>query len=190
MNIAFHGGQQHLAPRRSAASRLFRFHVWNELRDRFLHHTRALHDLRQEHFSGAEEIADNVHAIHQRTFNDCQRPLVFLSCLFNIVLDVIHDALDQRVLQPLFDGLLTPRVLFGFGFAVLMYGVRECQETFGRVGPAIQQDIFDEFEQVFRNGFIDRELSGIDDRHVESRADGVIQKCGMHGIADSLVPPK
>ena len=38
--------------------------------DRLLHHARALHDLRQEHLAGAEQVADDVHAVHQRAFDD------------------------------------------------------------------------------------------------------------------------
>jgi hypothetical protein len=38
------------------------------MRDRLLHHPRRLHHLRQEHLAGAEEVADDVHAVHQRNF--------------------------------------------------------------------------------------------------------------------------
>jgi hypothetical protein len=33
---------------------------------RLLHDARRLHHLRQEHLAGAEEVADDVHAVHQR----------------------------------------------------------------------------------------------------------------------------
>ena len=37
--------------------------------------TRADFDhLRQEHLAGTKEVADDVHAIHQRAFDDLQRP--------------------------------------------------------------------------------------------------------------------
>ena len=42
-----------------AARSLLRLHVRLEVRDGALHHARALHDLRQEHFPGAEEVADD-----------------------------------------------------------------------------------------------------------------------------------
>ncbi len=45
-----------------------------EVRDRLLHHARALHDLRQEHLARAEEVADDVHPVHQRAFDHLDRP--------------------------------------------------------------------------------------------------------------------
>ena len=38
-----------------------------------LHHAGALHDLRQEHAAGAEQVADHVHAGHERPLDDVQR---------------------------------------------------------------------------------------------------------------------
>jgi hypothetical protein len=32
----------------------------------FLHHAGGFHHLRQEHLAGAEQVADDVHAVHQR----------------------------------------------------------------------------------------------------------------------------
>ncbi len=46
------------------------FEVGLQVRDRLLHHARALHDLREEHPSGAEQIAHHVHPVHQRPFDD------------------------------------------------------------------------------------------------------------------------
>jgi hypothetical protein len=45
----------------------------NQVRDRLLHHARRLDHLRQEHLAGAEEVADDVHAVHQRPFDHRQR---------------------------------------------------------------------------------------------------------------------
>jgi hypothetical protein len=38
-----------------------------------LHHARALHHLGQEHLALAEQVAHDVHAGHQRAFDDVQR---------------------------------------------------------------------------------------------------------------------
>jgi hypothetical protein len=43
--------------------------------DRLLHHARALDHLRQEHLARAEQVADDVHAVHQRPFDDVERAL-------------------------------------------------------------------------------------------------------------------
>jgi hypothetical protein len=45
----------------------------DEVGDGLLHHPRRLHDLREEHLAGAEEVADDVHAVHQRAFDDLDR---------------------------------------------------------------------------------------------------------------------
>ena len=58
-----------------AARGLFRFHVGQEDRDRLLHHARRLHDLRQEHLARAEQVADHVHARHQRALDHVERAL-------------------------------------------------------------------------------------------------------------------
>ncbi len=39
-----------------------------------LHDAGALDHLRQEHLAGAEQVADDVHAVHQRTLDDLDRP--------------------------------------------------------------------------------------------------------------------
>ena len=59
-----------------ARRRLLRLDERHEVPDRLLHHARGLHDLRQEHLAGAEEIADDVHARHQRTFDHLDRARV------------------------------------------------------------------------------------------------------------------
>ena len=37
----------------------------DQVGDRLLHHAGGLHDLGQEHLAGAEQVADDVHAVHQ-----------------------------------------------------------------------------------------------------------------------------
>jgi hypothetical protein len=38
-----------------------------------LHHARGLDHLGQEHLAGAEQVADDIHAVHQRAFDHVQR---------------------------------------------------------------------------------------------------------------------
>jgi len=75
------------------------FDVGDQMRDGLLHHTRRFDHLRQEHFPSTEEIADDVHAAHQRAFDDRQRRLASRSergaAFFGISDDEIADALDQ-----------------------------------------------------------------------------------------------
>ncbi len=81
--------------------------------------------MRQEHLARAEQVADHVHAIHQRPFDDVQRLLRSSARLFGILFDKVGDPLDQRVLQPLAHRpaapLLIPRILrLGTGTAILL----------------------------------------------------------------------
>ena len=74
VHVALHGGDDDAAVGARDAVLLL-LDERHEMRDRALHHARALHHLRQEHLAGAEQVADDVHAVHQRTFDHLQRPL-------------------------------------------------------------------------------------------------------------------
>jgi hypothetical protein len=66
VHVALHRGE-HDAPFRArgfARPRLLSLDVGYEVGHRLLHHARRFHDLRQEHFAGAKEVADDVHAVH------------------------------------------------------------------------------------------------------------------------------
>ena len=75
-----------------AAGGLFRFHVGQEDRHRLLHHARRLHDLRQEHFSCAEQVADDVHARHQRALDHVERALGLKPRLLGVGFDELGDS--------------------------------------------------------------------------------------------------
>ena len=85
------------------------------MRHRLLHHAGRLHHLRQEHLAGAEQVADDVHAGHQRPFDDVQRPLGGEARLLGVGVDELGDAVDQRMGQPLGDGLLAPGEILRLG---------------------------------------------------------------------------
>jgi hypothetical protein len=80
-----------------AAGRLFRFHIGQQNRHRLLHHARGLHDLRQEHFARAEQVADDVHARHQRAFDDIERPLGLKPRLLGVGFDELGYSVDERM---------------------------------------------------------------------------------------------
>ena len=67
VHVALDRGEHDLALRLHrlagrGARRLLRLHERRQVGDRLLHHARRLHDLRQEHLAGAEQIADDAHA--------------------------------------------------------------------------------------------------------------------------------
>ena len=60
---------------------LLRLDEGDEVGDRALHHPRRLHHLRQEHLARPEQVADDVHAVHQRAFDDLDRaPTASANC--------------------------------------------------------------------------------------------------------------
>ena len=70
MHVAFDGGDDDLALRFIVAElRFFFFDERHEMRHSLFHHPGRFDHLWQEYFALAEEVADNVHTIHQRTFN-------------------------------------------------------------------------------------------------------------------------
>ncbi len=113
---------------------------------------------------------------------------IFLPRLFNILLDVVDDTFDERMLQPLFDRLVrATRPLSTSAFVVLLNGVGECEQSLRRVGRRFNRHVLDQLKQIFRNFFVNGELAGIDDAHIQAGMDRVIQKCRMHGFADDVV---
>ncbi|MNH21119.1 hypothetical protein D3C79_809160 [compost metagenome] len=66
-----------------------------------LHHAGRLDHLRQEHLAGAEQVANHVHAAHQRPFDDFDRARTLLAALLGVFDDVCGDAFDQRMFQAL-----------------------------------------------------------------------------------------
>ena len=168
---------------------LFLLHEGLQVGDRLLHHARALDDLRQEHLAGAEQVADDVHAVHQRPFDDVERLVGLLARLLGVGVDEVDDALHERVRQPLLDGAVAPGVLplpLAAG-AVPLNFVGEGDEALGGVGAAVEQDVLDELEQVLGNLFVDAELPGVDDAHVQAGLDGVVEKRRVHRLAHGVV---
>ena len=64
VHVSFHGCQQHFPLRCCLRGVPFRFHVWNQISNCFLHDTRTLDDLRKEHLAGAKEVTHHVHSVH------------------------------------------------------------------------------------------------------------------------------
>ena len=84
-----------------------------------LHHPGRFHDLRQEHLPGAEEVADDVHAGHQRALDDVERARGREPGLLGVGLDIVGDAVDERVREALGDRLLAPGKVLGLRLLAL-----------------------------------------------------------------------
>src|SRR5262249_3361440 len=100
-----------------------------------------------------------------------------LAGFFGIGVDVIDDALDERVLETFGDGLVAPfvvdfRLLLAAALSLERFGVLD--EALGGVFAAIEDDVLDALKELRLQLLIDGELAGVDDGHVETRLDGVI----------------
>ncbi len=175
---------------RAAAGRalLLRLHVRLEIRNRTLHGARALDDLRQEHLSGAEEVADDLHPVHQRPLDDVERPLREAARLLGVLLDEVHDAVDERMREPLADRGLAPGEVELAARRASRDRRRVLDESFRRIGTAVEEDVLDALEQLRLDVLVDRELARVDDAHVEPGADRVVQERGVHRLPNRVVP--
>ncbi len=85
---------------------LLLLHEGGQVGDGLLHHARGLDDLGKEHLAGAEQVADDAHAVHERALDDVERAGV-LRCvrarLLGVLLDEGVDPLDEGVREPLLD---------------------------------------------------------------------------------------
>src|SRR5882724_6357719 len=81
VDVALDGGEHDLAGGAAAVAndavgevaRLLLFHEWHQIGHRLFHDAGGFHHLRQKHLAVAEEVADDVHAGHQRAFDDVER---------------------------------------------------------------------------------------------------------------------
>ena len=161
------------------------------MRDRFLHHARRFDDLRQEHLARSEQVADDVHPVHQRAFDDLDGPRELLPRFLGIGDDMRVDALDQRVLQPALHVPAAPflrRLLVRRTLAAIAFG--KVDQTFGRVLTAHEDHVLARLAQFRVDLVVNVELTGIHDRHVEPGGDRVIEEDRMHRAAHGLVAAK
>ena len=148
VHVALDRGGDDLAggPRRRPARALFLLDEGHEVGDRLLHHAGALDHLRQEHLAGAEKVADDVHAVHQRPLDHRKRAVGALPRLLGVVDDVIGDAVHERVAEPAVHVLLAPgiRVLLPRGTgARVAVALGDLQQALGGVGAAVEQHVLD-----------------------------------------------
>ena len=101
VHVALDGGHQHLAGRLAGLAVLLGLHERHQPGHRLLHHPGRLDHLRQEHLAGAEQVADHVHAVHQRAFDDVSGRVGREARLLGVGVDEFGDAVHQGVAQAL-----------------------------------------------------------------------------------------
>ena len=166
---------------------LLRLHVRLEVPDGALHRASALDHLRQEHLPRAEEVADDLHPVHERTFDHVERTRGTLTRLLRVLLDEVHDPVHERVRESLLHGRLAPREVELPLRRTARDRPRVVDEPLGGVGPPVEDDVLDALEQIRLDVLVHRELAGVDDPHVEPVADRVVQERGVHGLAHGVV---
>ncbi|CAD0340739.1 hypothetical protein CFBP8129_27570 [Xanthomonas hortorum pv. gardneri] len=171
-----------------AGAQFFRLDVRQQIRHRFLHHTCGFDHLRQEHFAGAEQVADHVHAVHQRAFDHIQRARGLLARLFGIGFHERIDAMHQRMRQTCAHRLLAPGQVFDLGGALAAF-VALCnfQQAFGAVLAAVEDHILHTLAQLRVQLVVDRHAAGVDDAHVHAGLDRMEQEHRMDRLAHHFV---
>mmetsp|Transcript_3747 Transcript_3747/g.9780 ORF Transcript_3747/g.9780 Transcript_3747/m.9780 type:complete len:609 (+) Transcript_3747:1365-3191(+) len=170
--------------------RLLLLHEGNENRHRLLHDAGRLDDLRQKHLARAEQITDNIHAVHQGPLNNLQGPCVLLARLLSIGLHKLVDALHEGVLEPLLHRLGAPLVLLrvvDHPLAVLAHRERVRKQVFRRLRILVKNNILDEFQKLGVDVRVHRYETGVDDSHVDSVLNAVVQKGRVHSLAELRV---
>ncbi len=197
MHVALDGGEHDLAlgppaVRPALAQRLFLLglHERLEVGHRALHRPGALDHLRQEHPSRPEQVAHDLHAVHQRPLDHIERALGEQPGLLGVGLDEVDDAVHEGMGEPLLDRRLAPgQVDFAPG-ARAPHGIGEDDQPVGGIRAPVEDDVLDQLEQVGGEVLVDGELAGVDDPHVQPGADRVKQEGRVHGLAHHVVAAK
>ena len=196
VDVALDGGEHDLAGVLAAVAldagfeiiRLLLFHERHQPGHRLLHHAGGFHHLRQEHLAVAEQVADDIHAVHQGTLNDVQRARHGEARGLGVLVDIFGDAVHQSMAEPPLDRPLAPgEILFLHFLALAAEFFRKLEQSLGRAGIAIQDHVLAGLAQFGIDVVIDDHLPGIDDAHVHAGLDGVIQEHRMHRLAHRLV---
>src|SRR6185437_2308378 len=154
-----------------------------------LHHACAFHDLRQEHLARAEQIADDVHAIHQRAFDDLQRTLEGAPRFLRVLDHEIIDPLDQSMLESLRHRERAPlqvRLTLATGAFSLEPG-SHFQQLLRCIRTPVQHDVLHHGAQIRGDLLVDGELAGVDDSHVHASGDRVVEEHRVHRLAYRVV---
>ncbi len=157
------------------------------MRHRLLHHACGFHHLRQEHLACAEQIADHVHAYHQRSFDHFDRELCLQARFLGVLDDVVGDAAHQCVGEALLHRALAPLQICNLCLGAGLHRLGHLHQFLARVGIAVQYHVFDCVAQLFGYLLIHAELPGVDDAHSHPGLDRVVQEHGVDRFAHRIV---
>lgn len=147
VHIALDCGYNEFSPFRGfSIAGIFLLDEWLQYTHCLLHGAGALDDLGKEHFPVAEKLSHPVHAVHEGLLDDGECRAVLTDGLCEVGFEVCRYAFDESLFQSVGDRLpmtvFVDIVFFFDCFAPMFLG--EVDETFGRIRPTVQYDIFDE----------------------------------------------
>mmetsp|Transcript_68863 Transcript_68863/g.161923 ORF Transcript_68863/g.161923 Transcript_68863/m.161923 type:complete len:438 (-) Transcript_68863:1840-3153(-) len=203
MHVSFHRCHQHgavvlwlvrvFARGKGGCSLLF-LHEGREVGHSLLHHTGALDNLRQEHLTRSEEVADDAHSLHQRPLDDMQRNFQVRTRLLSVLLNKLVDAIDKPVVQTLGEGAAAPRILgrsspsrcgCGGRLADRLSVLEEALHVLS-IRRLVEDHLLSQLPRVRINVRVARQTSGVHNRHVEALGHGVVEEDAVHGVAQGV----
>ena len=192
VHVAFHRREQHPGCRPAVfLLSLLLLDIRDEPCYRAFHDAGALDHLGKKHLPFGKEVSDGVHAVHERALDDLKGARIELASLLGIDIDIFHNAFYERVTEPFLNGGVSPFRGFCFDFfAAFTDGFGMADQPFRRIRTTVEEHILHQFEQRGFDILINGQLAGIDDAHVESCPDGMIEECRMHGFAHRFVAPE
>ena len=190
VHVALDGREHHaLASPRLPVGRLLALQERHQPGHRPLHHARALDHLRQEHLSGAEEVAHAVHPRHQRPLDHLQGPLGARSGLLRVLLDVVGDPVHQRVPEPRIHWGVAPGQVLALGGRAPPVSPGERRQPLGGARVPVEEHVLHRAQQFVRYLVVDRDRAGVHDPHVHPRPPRVVQEGGVHRLAHPVAAP-
>ena len=92
------------------------------------------------------------------------------------------------MLEPLLDRRLAPgEVLLAADRGVTLVPAGELDQPLRRIGPTVPDHVLDVLEELGLDVLVDHQQAGVDDPHVEARADRVVEERRVHRLANRLV---
>ena len=117
-----------------------------------------------------------------------KRPSCFAARLFGVGVDIVGDAVDQRMLQTFGHWALAPGKVGGLLLRAAAFEPVRCfQQPVRRVRPPVEDNVLAKFAQFRVQVVIHAKLASIHDAHVHAGLDRVVQEDRVHRLPDRLV---
>ena len=191
VHVTLDRGHDDAALGSDAGADFFRLDVGQQMGHRLLHHARRFHHLGQKHFAGAEQVADHIHAGHQRPLDHAQRRTARRfngrATLFGVGHHVLGDALDQCVFEPFFNHPFAPGEVLHIFLGLALHRLRKFDQCFTGTRIAIQHHILDLLLQRRIEIVVNTQLAGVNDAHGEPGLDRVVEEHGVDRLAHRVV---